>query len=243
MKLYGLIGYPLGHSFSKKYFTEKFEKEGIADCSFEAFPIETIEAFPSLLQAHPNLKGLSVTIPYKEKVLQFIDELSDEVKAIGATNNIKISNGKLTAYNTDIAGFEKSFTKLLQPHHTKALVLGTGGASKAVQYVLQKLGIAFLIVSRNKNANQITYNDIDEALLEEYTVIINCSPVGMPPNNDAPAIPYQFVTASHYLYDLVYRPGLTAFLQEGEKQGAAIQNGYQMLILQAEESWRIWNSE
>jgi shikimate dehydrogenase len=242
MKLYGLIGHPLGHSFSKQYFTEKFEKENIADCLFEAFPIPSINEFPSLLKNNPSLKGLSVTIPYKEQVLQFVDELSDEVKVIGATNSIKINNGKLTAYNTDIAGFEKSFIKLLQPHHVKALVLGTGGASKAVQYVLRKLGIEYLVVTRNKKDNQIAYADIDEALMKECSIIINCSPVGMHPNdNEAPALPYQFISASHYLYDLVYKPAETLFIEEGKKRGAAVQNGYEMLLLQAEESWRIWN--
>jgi shikimate dehydrogenase len=244
MKLFGLIGYPLGHSFSKQYFTEKFEREGIADCAFEAFPIESVNEFPVLLKNNPALKGLSVTIPYKEQVLQFVDELSAEVKAIGAANSIKIHNGKLTAYNTDIVGFEKSFVKLLQPHHTKALVLGTGGASKAVQYVLRNLSVDFLIVTRNKqNSNQITYSEIDEAIMKEYPVIINCSPVGMyPDDNIAPAIPYQFISASHYLYDLVYKPAETLFLKNGKERGAAVQNGYEMLLIQAEESWRIWNS-
>ncbi|MES2850509.1 MAG: shikimate dehydrogenase [Bacteroidota bacterium] len=245
MKLYGLIGYPLGHSFSKQYFTEKFEREKIADCSFEAFPIESINGFPSLLKNNPSLKGLSVTIPYKEQVLQFIDEISDEVKAIGATNSIKVSNGKLTAYNTDIVGFEKSFVKLLKPHHTKALVLGTGGASKAVQFVLNKLKIDFLVVTRKKqNDNQITYEEIDEAVMKNYPVIINCSPVGMYPNdNIAPAIPYQFISADHYLYDLVYKPAETLFLKNGKERGAVLENGYEMLLLQAEESWRIWNND
>ena len=244
MKLFGLIGYPLGHSFSKQYFTEKFEREGITDCAFEAFPIASIDEFSALLKNNPALKGLSVTIPYKEQVLQFVDELSAEVKVIGAANSIKIDDGKLTAYNTDIVGFEKSFVKLLQPHHTKALVLGTGGASKAVQYVLRNLSVDFLIVSRNKQAdNQITYDEIDEAIMKEYSVIINCSPVGMHPNdNIAPSIPYQFISANHYLYDLVYKPAETLFLKNGKERGAAVQNGYEMLLIQAEESWRIWNN-
>ena len=244
MNVYGLIGYPLGHSFSKQYFTEKFEKEGINDSLFESFPISSIDEFPSLLKNNPLLKGLSVTIPYKEQVLQFVDELSDEVIAIGATNSIKINEGKLTAYNTDIAGFEISFGKLLKPHHTTALVLGTGGASKAVQYVLKKLAIRFLVVTRNKGGRHpfITYPDIDAAMMNEYSIIINCSPVGMYPNeNEAPAIPYQFLSVSHYLYDLVYKPAETLFLKNGKERGATVQNGYEMLLLQAEESWRIWN--
>ena len=164
MNLYGLIGYPLGHSFSKKYFTEKFEKEGLSDCRFEAFPISSIDQFPALIKEHTTLKGLSVTIPYKEQVLDFVTELSDEVKYIGATNCIKIIGERLIAYNTDIIGFEQSFCKMLQQSHKKALVLGTGGASKAVQYVLRKLGIDFLVVTRNENlkAGYINYNMIDE---------------------------------------------------------------------------------
>lgn len=244
MKLYGLIGYPLGHSFSKQYFTEKFEKEGINDCQFETFPIASIQEFPQLLVSNPLLKGLSVTIPYKEKVLQFVHELSPEVKEIGATNSIKISQGKLTAFNTDIAGFEQSFTKLLQSFHSRALVLGTGGASKAVQFVLRKLNIPYLVVSRTATniPASITYADLDEAIMKDYTIIINCSPVGMYPNQqEAPAIPYQLLTGTHYLYDLVYKPADTQFLQRGKQMGASVQNGYEMLLLQAEESWRIWN--
>ncbi len=246
MKLFGLIGYPLGHSFSKQYFTEKFEREKITDCRFEAFPIAAIDEFPALLKANPTLKGLSVTIPYKEQVLKFINTLSQEVKAIGATNSIKIKDGKLTAYNTDIVGFEKSFIKLLQQNHTKALVLGTGGASKAVQYVLEKIGISFLVVTRNEIAQPgfINYTDINEDKINGYPVIINCSPVGMYPNESvAPAIPYQFINHNNYLYDLVYKPNKTMFLSEGEKKGAVTENGYEMLLLQAEESWRIWNSD
>ena len=245
MKVYGLIGYPLGHSFSKKYFTEKFEREGIEDCMFEAFPIPSIDGFPALLKANPDLKGVCVTIPYKEQVLKYIDELSEEVKAIGATNSILIRDNTLIAYNTDIAGFRQSFQKLLQPHHTKALVLGTGGASKAVQYVLHQLGIGYLIVSRNisTDAGFIRYEDINEALVNEYSVIINCTPVGMWPNeNSCPDIPYELINSSHYLYDLVYKPDETLFLQKGKNKGAVIQNGYEMLLIQAEESWRIWNS-
>ncbi|HMO63263.1 MAG TPA: shikimate dehydrogenase [Ferruginibacter sp.] len=244
MNLYGLIGYPLGHSFSKQYFTQKFQQEGITDCAFEAFPIPSIEQFPALLKAHPNLKGLSVTIPYKETVMQYIDEVSDEVKFIGATNSIKISEGKLKAHNTDIIGFEASFAALLKPNHQKALVLGSGGASKAVQYVLKKRGIEFLIVSRNENPapGYITYSAINEQIMAGYPLIINCSPAGMEPNyGTCPDIPYQLLTPQHYLYDLVYKPSETLFLQKGKEKGATVQNGYEMLILQAEASWKIWN--
>ncbi|UEG48521.1 shikimate dehydrogenase [Ferruginibacter lapsinanis] len=245
MKLYGLIGYPLGHSFSKQYFTEKFEREGIADAKFEAFPISTIEAFPALIKNNPSLKGLSVTIPYKEQVLQFVTELSDEVKVIGATNSIKISGDKLIAYNTDIIGFERSFKEFYKPSHKKALILGTGGASKAVQYVFKKMGIDFIIVSRKKDATQniIDYSMIDAPLLSTHTVIVNTTPVGMSPNEDAyPDIPYYLLTPSHYLYDLVYKPAETVFLEKGAAIGAIVKNGYDMLLLQAEASWAIWNS-
>lgn len=244
MKLYGLIGYPLGHSFSKQYFTEKFARESLTDCIFEAFPISSIDEFPSLLKDNPELKALCVTIPYKEQVLKYIDVLSEEVKEIGAANSIKIENGKLTAYNTDIAGFKISFEEKLQPHHKKALVLGTGGAAKAVQYVLRQMKMAYMVVTRNTNdqPGHISYDAVDAAMIKEYSVIINCTPVGMwPKENEAPQLPYHLLSAANYLYDLVYKPAKTKFLQLGEERGAVIKNGYDMLIIQAEESWRIWN--
>ncbi len=245
MKLYGLIGYPLGHSFSKQYFTEKFAKENLKDCFFEAFPISSIDQFPALIKENASLKGLSVTIPYKEQVLRYVTEFSEEVKFIGATNSIKISGDKLIAYNTDIIGFEQSFIIFLQPYHKKALILGSGGASKAVQYVLKNLGIEFLIVTRIENFKEghINYSKLDENILAEFSIIINTSPVGMSPNeNSCPDIPYQFITSNHYLYDLVYKPAKTLFLQKGEEKGATIENGYDMLLIQAEASWKIWNS-
>lgn len=242
MRSYGLIGFPLTHSFSKKYFTDKIEREGISEAFFDLFPLNTIEDFPALLSSHPTLKGIAVTIPYKEQVLQYVTHLSEEVKQIGAANCIRIKGDELTAHNTDIIGFEKSFVKHLKPNHTKALLLGSGGASKAVQYVLQKLGIDFLLVSRNKSPNHIQYAQITEAIIREYPLIINTSPLGMSPNeNTCPDLPYNLLTAENYLYDLVYAPAKTLFLQKGEEQGAAIENGFQMLIIQAEENWRIWN--
>jgi shikimate dehydrogenase len=244
MRQFGLIGYPLGHSFSKKYFTEKFRKEGLTDCFFESYPLASIDKFPALLESNPSLAGLSVTIPYKEQVLRYVTGLSYEVKEIGATNSIKIRGEKLIAYNTDIVGFEQSFVPRLKSHHKKALVLGTGGAAKAVQYVLRKLDIEFLLVSRSETltAGVINYKQLDAGIIAEHTIIINCSPAGMSPNEDTyPDIPYDFLTSSHYLYDLVYKPAKTLFLQKGEKRGAAIKNGHDMLIIQAEESWRIWN--
>jgi len=244
MKRYGLIGYPLSHSFSQKYFTEKFQREQIADCVYENFPLADISEFPALIQQHTDLCGLNVTIPYKEKVIPFLTEQSDVVKATGACNCIKINNGRLSGYNTDVIGFENSLKPLLRPQHTKALVLGTGGAAKAVHYVLNKLGIAFTEVSRTPSkAAQIAYDKIGKKEISEYLLIINTSPVGMYPKVDeCPPLPYQFLTRQHYLYDLVYNPAKTLFLQKGEAQGAAVKNGHDMLIIQAEEGWRIWNS-
>lgn len=245
MKMYGLIGYPLGHSFSKQYFTDKFDREGLKDCIFEAFPIPSINEFSGLVKSNPALKGLGVTIPYKEQVLPFMDELSEEVRFIGATNSIKVSGNKLIAYNTDIIGFERSFfsNQLPAGQPPRALVLGTGGASKAVQYVLNRAGIPFLIVTRNEpGPGQINYSAIDAPLVDSYKIIINCTPVGMYPYEEqAPDLPYHLISSDHYLFDLVYRPAKTLFLQKGEAKGATIQNGYDMLVIQAEASWIIWN--
>ena len=244
MRKYGLIGYPLSHSFSQQYFTEKFQREGITGCVYENFPLTAIDEFAALIQQQPELKGLNVTIPYKEKVIPFLTAQSEVVQTIGACNCIKIENGRLTGHNTDVVGFEESLRPLLQPHHKKALVLGTGGAAKAVHYVLNKLGIAFLEVSRTPaTARQIAYEHIDEAVISGHEVIINTSPLGMYPKVDeCPPLPYQALTSKHYLFDLVYNPAKTLFLQKGEQQGAAIKNGHDMLIIQAEESWRIWNA-
>ena len=245
MQQYGLIGYPLGHSFSKKYFTDKFEKEGLEDCFFELFALENVQELPALLLTHPSLCGLAVTIPYKESVLPFLHHIDVEAQKIGAVNCIKIEAGILTGFNTDVLGFEKSFTPLLQPKHTKALILGTGGASKAVQYILTNLKIPFVVVSRiaNKTKAIIAYSDITADIVNEFSIIINCSPVGMGSLiEDKPAIPYQFLNSNHYLYDLIYHPEETLFLKEGKFRGATIKNGYEMLVEQAEENWKIWNS-
>lgn len=246
MKIYGLIGYPLGHSFSKKYFTEKFKQEGLTHNSYELFAIPSITEFPSLLKLHPTLNGLNVTIPYKEQVLKYVTEQTESVKKIGAANTIKFINNRIIAYNTDVIGFEKSFIKKLKPSHIKALVLGTGGSSKAVQFVLQKLNIEFLIVTRHETdaAGMINYSKVDDAIINDHTIIINCTPVGMYPEDKiSPALNYQLITPDHYLFDLVYNPAKTMFLKKGDAAGAAIQNGYEMLVMQAEESWKIWNED
>ena len=242
MRLFGLIGYPLSHSFSKKYFAEKFEKEGITDCHYENFPIETIQEIPKLLKEYPSLEGLNVTIPYKEQVLPFLHSKNSIVEAINASNCITIKNGQLRGHNTDVAGFEQSLQPLLQPWHKNALILGTGGASKAVEYVLEKKGISYLYISRYPGKGRITYDKVTPAVMVKYSLIINTTPVGMyPAVDEAPPIPYEGLTESHYLFDLVYNPEKTLFLKKGEERGAAIKNGQDMLIIQAEESWKIWN--
>lgn len=242
MTKYGLIGYPLSHSFSKKYFTEKFERESIQDHVYELFPIESIGELPNLLKAETALKGLNITIPYKEQVISYLDEQSDVVKAIQACNCICIRDGKLIGYNTDVLGFEKTLERQLKVSHKHALVLGTGGAAKAVHYVLQKKGIDYLEVSRAKREGNITYNELDEKLMASHTLIVNTTPLGMYPNLDeSPSIPYHLLNEHHYLYDLVYNPAKTKFLVEGERRGAQIENGADMLVIQAEASWDIWN--
>ena len=241
MKQFGLIGYPLSHSFSKGYFAEKFAKENIVDCHYDVFPLEKVEDFVELCNTHKNLVGLNVTIPYKEKIIPFLDELDETAANIGAVNTIKFSNGKKIGYNTDCFGFEMSLKPLLKPHHTHALILGTGGASKAVEYVLKKLGIDFHYVSRTKSAKAIAYEEVNDLIIQNSTLIINSTPIGMYPNvNDAPDIPYQFITDKHLLYDLIYNPEETQFLKEGKERGAQTKNGLEMLHLQAERSWQIW---
>jgi shikimate dehydrogenase len=242
MTKYGLIGYPLSHSFSKKYFTEKFERESIQDHEYELFPIGQISQLPSLLHTETNLKGLNVTIPYKEQVIPYLDVLTEVVKEIQACNCIRILDGKLIGHNTDVIGFEKTLERKLSNHHQRALVLGTGGAAKAVHFVLKKKGIDFLEVSRVKGEGRISYQEIDEQVIASHTVIINTTPLGMYPNvEEAPDLPYHLLSDQHYLYDLVYNPAKTKFLLEGERRGAVIENGADMLVIQAEASWDIWN--
>ncbi|MFY0253751.1 shikimate dehydrogenase family protein [Chitinophaga sp. 30R24] len=242
MKIYGLIGYPLSHSFSKGFFKEKFEKENIAGCLYENFPIPAITELPNLLAQQPQLQGLNVTIPYKEAVIPYLDELSKAAAQIGAVNCIQIENGRKKGYNTDVIGFSKSLQPLLQPQHTHALVLGTGGAAKAIMYALQQLGIAYTVVSRKAGNGAVPYESLTQSVMEQHTLIVNTTPLGMYPQVDTlPEIPYQHLTSRHLLYDLVYNPAETAFLQKGAAQGAAVKNGHEMLILQAEASWEIWN--
>ena len=244
MRRYGLIGYPLGHSFSQRYFTEKFEREGISDCTYSNFSLGQIGELPAVL-GDAALCGLNVTIPYKEQVISFLDALSPVVEEIGACNCIRVADGMLTGHNTDVVGFERSLVPQLAAHHRRALVLGTGGASKAVEYVLRKLGIAYRLVSRRPrlDTGDLGYEDVDAGLLGLSTLVINTTPVGMYPHADeCPPLPYEALTPGHYLYDLIYNPERTLFLRNGEQRGAVVKNGQEMLVLQAEESWRIWNA-
>jgi shikimate dehydrogenase len=241
-RLFGLIGFPLTHSFSKGYFAEKFQNLQIKEVHYENFPIASINEFQSLWESHPNLEGINITIPYKKEVIPFLFHQSKVVSEIGACNCIRNIDGALFGYNTDVIGFEKSLLPYLKPHHNKALILGTGGAAAAVAYVLQSLHIPFQFVSRKATPTTLGYDDLSRDIIESHTLIINTSPVGMYPNvNDAPAIAYDAITASHHLYDLIYNPIMTSFLQQGAAQGASTQNGLEMLHLQAEASWEIWN--
>jgi shikimate dehydrogenase len=259
MKKFGLIGFPLGHSFSKKYFTEKFEKEGLTDYSYELLPLENISDVQELITANPELLGLNVTIPHKIGIMFYLDKVTPEAKAIDAVNCIKIINQKpvesfftgeftsmkvrLEGHNTDAFGFEASLKPLLKKHHNKALVLGNGGAARAVSYVLEKLDIDFKIVSRKPGRKQIKYTQVDESLMKDHLLIINTTPLGMSPDiSTCPDIPYEKITDRHILYDLVYNPAETEFLKRGKEKGALIKNGEEMLHLQAEKAWEIWNS-
>jgi shikimate dehydrogenase len=244
MKIYGLIGYPLGHSFSKKYFTEKFEQMGISDThAYELFELADIQSFPQLIASQPGLSGLNVTIPHKQAVMPFLDALDASAEKVGAVNVIKIGeDGKLIGYNSDYYGFKTSLEEFIPPNTAlRALVLGNGGAAKAVIAALNDLSIPYRIVSRSKSEDNLGYEDLATEI-GNYQLIINSSPVGTYPKADVcPGIPYEQLTTEHYLYDLVYNPVQTLFLQKGEAQGAKTHNGLKMLHLQAEKAWEIWN--
>lgn len=248
MKRYGLLGYPLTHSFSKRYFTEKFETEKI-DSTYQNFEIDNINKFPDVIKNNPEIVGLNVTIPYKEQVIQYLDELNDSANEIKAVNTIRVTRTEsgihLKGFNTDTYGFENALKPLLKDHHKKALILGTGGASKALKYVLTKLGIEFLSASIEElKENEIRYEDIDEQMMADRLLIINATPLGTYPKVDAsPNIPYEFITDKHLLFDLVYNPEVTQFLDRGLKKGATIKNGYQMLLGQAIRSYEIWSGD
>ena len=247
MDKYGLIGHPLGHSFSKSFFNEKFQNE-IIDAEYINFDIPDIDDLPEVLASNPELRGLNVTIPYKEKVISFLDSLSPEARAIGAVNVIRVTskgNGfKLKGFNSDVIGFTKSIEPLLEKHHKKALILGTGGASKAIDYGLKALGLETVYVSRYERPGTIQYETITPEVVKEYNVIVNCTPVGMFPHTDeCPRLPYEALDEHNILYDLIYNPDETLFMYKGRKQGATVKNGLEMLLLQAYASWEFWNGK
>ena len=246
MKKLGLIGYPLGHSFSKKFYLDKFEQENITDIDYDLYSLQDISAFPSLYQNDRSFYGFNVTIPHKRSVMRFVDELSHEAEEINSVNCIQVTwkgnKPKLKGFNTDAFGFEKSLTPLLSTSHTSALVLGNGGAAQAILYVLRNLRIPYKIISRHKDAGDLTYADLTKEIVAAHKLIINCSPVGTFPHiEELPDIPYEGIGQEHLLYDLIYNPEETSFLKQGKERGATIKNGLDMLVLQAEKNWEIWN--
>ncbi len=246
-KILGLIGYPLTHSFSKKYFTQKFEKEKITGYVYRNFELTDIDELPALIKNTPLITGLNVTIPFKEKVLAYVDELSPEVQAVGAANTLVIhpKSRKIRAYNTDIHGFKHSLSPNLKPYHSKALILGTGGAAKAIAYALQQLNIDSVMVSRQpKNDQQLSYSDLTESVVKTHLLVVNATPVGQFPKlEESPRFPYDFITEKHLFYDLIYNPPVTGFLKQAQKKGITTCNGLNMLYLQAEKAWQIWTKE
>jgi shikimate dehydrogenase len=243
--VFGLLGKNISYSFSRGYFTEKFKELNLIKNKYVNFDIQKIEHFPAIVKEAENLKGMNVTIPYKEEVLKYLDKLDSTAKKIGAVNTIKFTKrGNLKGYNSDVVGFESSVKPLLKNHHKKALILGTGGASKAIAYALKKNKIKYKFVSRNpEGKKEISYDSLTQELLHKYVVIINCTPLGTSPDIEkCPNIPYQYLTNKHLLFDLIYNPEVSTFLSKGKEKGATIKNGNEMLELQAEESWRIWNN-
>jgi shikimate dehydrogenase len=242
-RLYGLIGKNISYSFSKKYFTDKFVLGSLDDCFYENFDIETVEEFSKIIAENPDLKGLNVTIPYKESVIPYLNKLSQNAAQIDAVNVIRFTKkGKLKGYNSDYYGFMKSLEPLLQPHHKKALILGTGGAAKAVSFALDQLGILYTFVTREEKEGMINYDRINATTFDNHQIIINCTPIGTTPNNkEFPPIPYNFFTYKHIAFDLIYNPEETQFLKKAKKKGAVTKNGHEMLVLQAEKAWKIWN--
>jgi shikimate dehydrogenase len=244
---YGLIGYPLGHSFSVNYFNQKFTDEGI-NAKYINFEIADVEQIIEVVSANPELKGLNVTIPYKERVIEFLDQLSPEARAIGAVNVIRVTHDgdkiHMKGFNSDVIGFTQSIEPMLEDYHKRALVLGTGGASKAICYGLKSLGLETVCVSRYERPETICYKDITPEVVREYNVIVNCTPLGRFPKSDqCPQLPYEALDERNILYDLVYNPDVTLFMKKGAERGAQVKNGLEMLLLQAFASWEMWNAE
>ncbi len=241
---FGLIGRSLSHSFSKTYFEQKFKDLGLNDHSYQNFDLDSISEFSEMLKNNKNLKGLNVTAPYKEQIIPFLDTISDEAKIIGAVNCIKFNNGIKEGYNTDVYGFKQSIKPFLEPIHNKALIFGTGGSSKAIAFALKQIGIDYYFVtssSNKKSENTFFYSELNEIILSQFLLLINCTPLGMfPLINDSVQLPYQFVTEHHLAYDLIYNPTETLFLKQCKQKNAVTINGYSMLQLQAEKSWELW---
>lgn len=239
---FGLVGKNISYSFSRGYFTDKFEKLNLTEYSYENFDLNDISEFEAMITTNPNLLGVNVTIPYKESIIPYLTAMDASAKAIGAVNTIRIEESGLKGYNTDAYGFQKSIEPFINKNHKKALILGTGGASKAIAFVLKELNIEVVFVSRTGKKGGYTYEQLNQELIESHTLIVNCSPVGTFPNiTDKPQIPYEFMNEKHLLFDLIYNPEKTTFLRLGEQQGATILNGSKMLELQAEKAWEIWN--
>jgi len=241
--VFGLIGRNISYSFSKTYFNNKFIALNLPDYSYENFDLPGLEEFHSLIKKNNTLRGLNVTIPYKEEIIPYLDSLDKNARRIGAVNTIKFTKDGLIGYNTDVYGFKKSIQPILTKSHKNALILGTGGASKAIAFVLKELGISYQYVSRNPIGDQIGYSELNKEIIVAHTILINCTPLGTFPKTEAkPDVPYEFLTSNHLLFDLIYNPEKTAFLLSGEQRGAIICNGAKMLELQAEKAWQIWNS-
>lgn len=248
MKLYGLIGLPLNHSFSQKYFSDKFRELNLNDYQYKNFPLKDIHDLIELIANESNLSGLNVTIPYKESIIPFMDEISTETRAIGAVNTIVIRRNKgktvLIGHNTDYYGFSRSIKPFLENIHQRALILGTGGASKAVEHFFKTIGIDYLKISRSKGKADLTYNELNENIMKNHLLVVNATPVGMSPSiMECPSIPYEYLGRNHLVYDLIYNPAETLFLKKAHERGAVTMNGSSMLKLQAEQSWKIWNEE
>lgn len=240
---FGLVGKNISYSFSKGYFTKKFADLNLKNHSYENFDLDQIDELQNIIQHSKNIKGLNVTIPYKETVMPYLTKIEENANKIGAVNTIKINKNGLIGFNTDAYGFHKSIEPFLKKQHTKALIFGTGGASKAVAHVLGELGISFTFVSRNPKTDQLSYQELNKEIIQMNLLLVNCTPLGTHPNiNQKPDIPYEFITSVHLLFDLIYNPERTAFLMAGQKQGAQVCNGNQMLRFQAEKAWEIWNS-